>query len=392
MGKIINPSTPAQCLKSGESCTPATAFLCCSRTCDASPLSITPGKCTNVKQPPIVPPGGNSKDNGCKASINPSSGEFIYTFFHITIEASGPSVNGHVQSSSVAPRYTVTNTSDGSVREILGQELKNYTNGNKIEYSDTLGAGTYSLYIQGFDGNGNLTQSCTTNQIVVSNQSPQNYVCTITTDPAITASGLAKGTKIAIKIENLRPNTKYNVDLAGGSGPNDHTSDSQGTIIIPYTAAKDGITIHVVTQENYDNFKKGERVCADKNIALDPNTTGFGGSNEPNSPPPPCSGTRNADGTCAEIATGLGINISTNPNDLVKSVFGIVLSMSGGIAWLLIIVAGYQLMLARGNPEKIQSAKDRLTSAIIGLLFIIFSLVILQIIGVDILAIPGFKP
>jgi len=42
------------------------------------------------------------------------------------------------------------------------------------------------------------------------------------------------------------------------------------------------------------------------------------------------------------------------------------------------------------HPEALKDARDQLISAIIGLIFIIFSLVILQIIGVDILRIPGF--
>lgn len=93
---------------------------------------------------------------------------------------------------------------------------------------------------------------------------------------------------------------------------------------------------------------------------------------------------------CLEVETGLG-PISTDPVQFVKKLFAIILSVSGGIALLLIIYSGYQLMLSQGNPEKINGAKETLTSAIIGLVFIIFSLVILQIIGVDILRLPGFS-
>lgn len=107
---------------------------------------------------------------------------------------------------------------------------------------------------------------------------------------------------------------------------------------------------------------------------------------------PPCAeGALNTDGTCEKVSTGLGIDINVSPEGFVKSFFGILLSISGGIALFLIIISGYKLVASRGNPEKITEAKDRLTSAIIGLLFIIFSLVILQIIGVDILDIPGFS-
>lgn len=93
---------------------------------------------------------------------------------------------------------------------------------------------------------------------------------------------------------------------------------------------------------------------------------------------------------CLRIDTGLGFPIPTDPLGFVKTLFGIVLSLSGGIALLLIITSGYQLMTSQGNPEKVQAAKETITSAIAGLLFIIFSLAILQIIGVDILRIPGF--
>lgn len=94
---------------------------------------------------------------------------------------------------------------------------------------------------------------------------------------------------------------------------------------------------------------------------------------------------------CAKVDTGLGISIDPTPEGFIKSLFGILLSTSGGIALLLIIVSGYRLIASQGNPEKVQAAKETLTSAIIGLVFIIFSLSILQLIGVDILHIPGFS-
>lgn len=117
-------------------------------------------------------------------------------------------------------------------------------------------------------------------------------------------------------------------------------------------------------------------------------------------PPPPCSKGLDVNNNpttdqksivkCTEVDTGLGFAIATDPSGFVKTFFGIILSLSGGIALLLIIISGYQLMFSQGNPEKTQGAKETLTSTIVGLLFIIFSLVILQVVGVDILKIPGF--
>ncbi len=89
-------------------------------------------------------------------------------------------------------------------------------------------------------------------------------------------------------------------------------------------------------------------------------------------------------GSCNGIQTGVGL-ISTDAASFINSIFTIILSISGGIALILIIVSGYQLSLSSGNPEKVKEAQGMLTAAIVGLVFIIFSVAILQIIGVDIL-------
>ena len=53
--------------------------------------------------------------------------------------------------------------------------------------------------------------------------------------------------------------------------------------------------------------------------------------------------------------------------------------------------AGYKFMTSQGDPERVKEAREILTSAVIGLLFLIFSLVILEVIGVDLLGIPGIN-
>lgn len=115
---------------------------------------------------------------------------------------------------------------------------------------------------------------------------------------------------------------------------------------------------------------------------------GFG--KEHKGPPPPCDEKIDKPGqNCPKVQTAIGA-INTSPAGFVKSVFSLVLGLAGGLAILLIIYSGFQLIESRGNPEKLEAAREQLTSAIIGLLFIIFSLVIIQAIGVDILNLPGF--
>lgn len=92
---------------------------------------------------------------------------------------------------------------------------------------------------------------------------------------------------------------------------------------------------------------------------------------------------------CPEIETAIG-SIPIDPIGFAAKLFSMMLSLAGIAALFLIIYSGYRLMLSRGNKEGIQAAREMLTAAVIGLLFIVFSLVILNVIGVDILRLPGF--
>lgn len=107
----------------------------------------------------------------------------------------------------------------------------------------------------------------------------------------------------------------------------------------------------------------------------------------PPPPEPPCGDLVN--GKCLNIDTPIG-NISTDGIGIIYNLFTIILSLSGGILVLIIMYAGYLLMMSRGNPEQIQKAREILIAAIVGFLFIIFSYVIFGTLTDDILNLPGF--
>ncbi|HMS22281.1 MAG TPA: hypothetical protein PKA38_00805 [Candidatus Levybacteria bacterium] len=71
--------------------------------------------------------------------------------------------------------------------------------------------------------------------------------------------------------------------------------------------------------------------------------------------------------------------------------FTIVLSIGGVAALLFFIRAGYTIMTSAGNKEKVGQAREQITAAITGLIFIILSIAILEFIGINILRIPGFQ-
>jgi hypothetical protein len=89
------------------------------------------------------------------------------------------------------------------------------------------------------------------------------------------------------------------------------------------------------------------------------------------------------------IWTSIGC-ISTDGVGTIRHLVVVALGMAGGIGLLMIIAAGAMFTMSRNDPKKVGDAKDMITSVLIGLLFIVFSVTILQFIGVGILGIPGF--
>lgn len=103
------------------------------------------------------------------------------------------------------------------------------------------------------------------------------------------------------------------------------------------------------------------------------------------------SGGQPCDPNSPSIKTAIGC-IHTNPAEFAKDLLRFVIGISGGLAFLMMLLGAFQMLTSAGNPETLNAGKQRLTSAIIGLLMVIFAVLLLQIIGVGILAIPGFGP
>lgn len=88
--------------------------------------------------------------------------------------------------------------------------------------------------------------------------------------------------------------------------------------------------------------------------------------------------------------TALGC-IPSQPADFIKTLIRIGFGIGGGIAFLFMVMGVIKILTSQGNPETLNDGRGMITSAIAGLLLIIFSVIVLKIIGVDILELPGFK-
>lgn len=86
------------------------------------------------------------------------------------------------------------------------------------------------------------------------------------------------------------------------------------------------------------------------------------------------------------VQTAIGC-IHTEPKVFIEDLMKFILGIGGGMAFLLMLIGVFEMITSAGNPERLKSGTDRFTSAIIGILFIVFSILFMQIIGVDILGI-----
>lgn len=167
-------------------------------------------------------------------------------------------------------------------------------------------------------------------------------------------------------------------------------------------------TYHILVEYGFKNTFPVPLACQsnpgdEMGITVDNAANDGGEDNPPAEPPPktPCGtnligkdgeGYDAETGQCTKVFSGLGVDIPTDPFDLAPRILSIILGIAGAIVIILIIRAGYKLMFSQGNPEKVQEARDELTSAIVGLLFIIFSFVLLQFIANNILNIDKLIP
>lgn len=90
------------------------------------------------------------------------------------------------------------------------------------------------------------------------------------------------------------------------------------------------------------------------------------------------------------LKTAIGC-IHTNPAEFARDLMKFIISIGGGLAFLMMLIGAFQMLTSAGNPDSLNAGKERLTSAVIGLMLVIFATLLLQIIGVNILDIPGFS-
>ena len=138
----------------------------------------------------------------------------------------------------------------------------------------------------------------------------------------------------------------------------------------------EGKAFCVNTPYNYSIYCSTQTECNQYKASLEK----FYPSLNPEVPDPTCN-----DGT--GINTAIGCIPINDTNAFIGFILRWAIGVGGGIAFLLIVYAAFMIMTSQGNPERLKAGQELLTSAIAGLIMLIFSVFILRVIGVDILGI-----
>ncbi len=86
---------------------------------------------------------------------------------------------------------------------------------------------------------------------------------------------------------------------------------------------------------------------------------------------PPPDDLSGAKGWLTSAGAGMGYQTGTTKEAFIGNIIQAALSLIGILFLILIIIGGYQWMMAGGNEETITKAKKRITNATIGLVVVL---------------------
>jgi len=89
------------------------------------------------------------------------------------------------------------------------------------------------------------------------------------------------------------------------------------------------------------------------------------------------------------INTAIGCIPVGSGNELINAILNIAIGLGGGIALALILYGVFIVTTSAGMPDKLKAGSEIITSAVVGLIFVLLSIFLINLIGINILGIPG---
>lgn len=258
---------------------------------------------------------------------------------------------------------------------------------------------------------GDGTGVCQGGSICCTN-APSSETCTITAQPPFLV-----GADFVVNLSSSEKSTIYRITTSSGctgSCQGDKNTDSSGKLTCSlacgppaasYTINAQHGVVKCSTRVDVLN-EPGPRCVSDSGLdgwcvaVLCPGGTlpdGMGDC-DPNNSDGCCVPANSVQGTSVfcygdklGISTAIGcIHVLGSTEQFLGEILKWAVGIGGGIAFLLILYAGFMIMTSAGNPERLKAGQELMTSAISGLILLIFSVFILKFIGLDILGLGSF--
>lgn len=94
--------------------------------------------------------------------------------------------------------------------------------------------------------------------------------------------------------------------------------------------------------------------------------------------------------TAIGCISALNFRSMGSASGLAQAMLNVVFGITGGVAFVYIMLGAFTIMTSRADPEKLNHGRRMLVGAVIGLLFSMGAVFIINFIGSTILRIPGF--
>lgn len=90
------------------------------------------------------------------------------------------------------------------------------------------------------------------------------------------------------------------------------------------------------------------------------------------------------------ITSGTSVGFKEGAPSFVQAMLNVIFTLSGGLAFLYLMYGGFIILTSQADPEKLNYGRRLITGSIVGLVFTIGSVFLVNLIGSGILHIPGF--
>ena len=98
-----------------------------------------------------------------------------------------------------------------------------------------------------------------------------------------------------------------------------------------------------------------------------------------------CNGSDNRLNLCYPSFQNFSLTLDMPLNEIVAWFYYFIIGVAGLAAFVMLVTGGVKYLTSAGNPSAIGDAKDRIKSALLGLLIILMSWLILQVINPDLI-------